>query len=165
MSEKTAPLYKKIFVSSSIILICFLFDRLTKIYTINFFITNNLDNYYINDFLNLSLIWNKGIAFGLLQSENSAYHFISIFILAIIIFIIYLIFKTKKKYEMVFFSVIAGGAAGNLFDRFFYNAVPDFIDLHYNEFHWFIFNISDVLISIGILLLVIFDIIRFKEKS
>ena len=165
MSEKTAPLYKKIFVSSSIILICFLFDRLTKIYTINFFITNNLDNYYINDFLNLSLIWNKGIAFGLLQSENSAHHFISIFILAIIIFIIYLIFKTKKKYEMVFFSVIAGGAAGNLFDRFFYNAVPDFIDLHYNEFHWFIFNISDVLISIGILLLVIFDIIRFKEKS
>ena len=66
---------------------------------------------------------------------------------------------------MVFLSVIAGGAAGNLFDRFFYNAVPDFIDLHYNEFHWFVFNISDVLISIGILLLVIFDIIKFKEKS
>ena len=102
MSEKTAPLYKKIFVSSSIILICFLFDRLTKIYTINFFITNNLDNYYINDFLNLSLIWNKGIAFGLLQSENSAYHFISIFILAIIIFIIYLIFKTKKNMRWFF---------------------------------------------------------------
>ena len=165
MSEKTAQSYKKFFVSSSIILTCFLFDRFTKIYTINFFITNNLDNYYINDFLNLSLIWNKGIAFGLLQSENIAYHLISIFILAIIVFIIYLIFKTKKKYEMFFLSIIAGGAAGNLFDRFFYNAVPDFIDLHYNEFHWFIFNISDVLISIGILLLVIFDIIKFKEKS
>jgi len=66
---------------------------------------------------------------------------------------------------MVFFSIIAGGAVGNLFDRFFYNAVPDFIDLHYKQFHWFIFNISDVLISIGILLLVIFDIIKFKEKS
>ena len=165
MSEKIALSYKKFFVSSSIILICFLLDRLTKIYTINFFTNNNFNDYYINDFLNLSLIWNKGIAFGLLQSESIAYHLISIFILTIIVFIIYLIFKTKKKYEMVFLSIIAGGAAGNLFDRIFYNAVPDFIDLHYNEYHWFIFNISDLLISIGILLLVIFDIIKFKEKS
>ena len=74
MNEKIAQLYKKIFASSSIILICFLLDRFTKIYTINFFITSNLDNYYVNDFLNLSLVWNKGIAFGLLQSENIAYH-------------------------------------------------------------------------------------------
>lgn len=165
VNEKIVQFNKKFLSSFFIILICFLLDRFSKIYVLKLFMENEFRDHYVNSFLNLSLVWNSGIAFGLLKSESLFYHLISFFILLIIIFICYLIFKAKQFSEVTLFSMIVGGAIGNVFDRFYYNAVPDFIDLHYGNFHWFTFNVSDICISIGIFLLIIFDIFKFDKKE
>jgi len=162
--EKIVPLNKKILLSLLIIFICFLLDRLTKIYTIKFLIENKIDNYYINEFFNLTLTWNRGIAFGLFQSEDLFYHLISFLIFLIILLIIFFIIKSKLIFEIVLYSMITGGALGNFFDRIYYRAVPDFIDLHYQNFHWFTFNVSDICISVAIILLLIFDIFNVNKK-
>ena len=165
MEENTVKSNKKIFISLSVILVCFLLDRLSKIYIIEYFMTNNVDNLYINNILNLSLIWNKGIAFGFFQSENFFYEFISLLIFLIILVIIYLIWKSQLILEVLLYSMVVGGAAGNFFDRIYYKAVPDFIDFHYGNFHWFTFNISDICISIGIVFLLIFDIFKINKSD
>jgi len=164
VSEKIVPLNKKILLSLLVIFICFLLDRLTKIYTIKFLIENKIDNYYINEFFNLTLTWNRGIAFGLFQSEDLFYHLISFLIFLIILLIIFFIIKSKIIFEIVLYSMITGGALGNFFDRIYYRAVPDFIDLHYQNFHWFTFNVSDICISVAIILLLIFDIFNVNKK-
>ena len=160
VKEKIALLNNKILISIIILFFCFITDRVTKIYIINYFVENNFNDLYINPHLNFVLLWNKGIAFGLLESESLFYNLISVLILMIIIFIFYLIFKAKKKIEVICFSMISGGAIGNFVDRIYYNAVPDFIDLHHKGFHWFTFNVSDIWITIGILILLIFDTIK-----
>jgi len=165
VSEKTVQLNKKFFLSLITILICFFLDRISKIYIIELFVNNQFKEQYINSFTNIILIWNKGIAFGFFESENYFYNIITLFISFIIIFINYLIYETKKKIEIICFSVITGGALGNLFDRIYYNAVPDFIDIHYNNFHWFTFNVSDICITLGIIILIIFDIFNFRYKN
>ena len=66
--------------------------------------------------------------------------------------------------DKIFLSVIIGGAIGNLYDRVIYKAVPDFIDLHFQSFHWFSFNIADIFISLGIIFMLINEII-FKNKK
>ena len=157
---------KKIFskeVIISIILIIFIFtlDRVTKIFIINHQTSNQ--NIFVNDYLNFELIWNTGIGFGLLsQNANMYYHLISLLILSVIIFLIYLMIKAEYL-EKILFSLILGGALGNFYDRIIYYAVPDFIDFHINDFHWFTFNIADIFITLGIILILIRDII-FKKK-
>ena len=165
VSEKTVLFNKKFFVTSGVIIVCFLLDRLSKIYIINTFVENDFKDQIINKFLNFTLIWNKGIAFGLFQSENFFYIFISFVILSIIVFIIFLIVRSESLLEAVCFSMITGGALGNVFDRFYYNAVPDFIDLHYENLHWFTFNVSDICITTGIIFLLIFDMFKFNKKN
>lgn len=165
MKEKIAQLKNKILLSIFIITICFLTDRISKIYILNYFIQNNLSDLYINPYLNLILLWNKGIAFGLLESESFFYNFLSILIFMIIVFIIYLIFKSDRKFEIVCFSMISGGAIGNFIDRLYYNAVPDFIDINYKGFHWFTFNIADIWITLGIITLLSFEIISDIKKK
>lgn len=140
----------------------FTIDRISKIYLINFFLKRNTDNFYYNDFLNFILVWNKGIAFGLFGFENIFYDVVSFVILLIIILIIYLIYTAKNNLVLFSYSMIVGGGSGNLFDRFYYRLVPDFIDFHYNNFHWFTFNVADISISIGIFLL-LFHEINFKK--
>jgi len=165
VKEKIAQLKNKILLSIFIITICFLTDRISKIYILNYFIQNNLSDLYINPYLNLILLWNKGIAFGLLESESFFYNFLSILIFMIIVFIIYLIFKSDKKFEIVCFSMISGGAISNFIDRLYYNAVPDFIDINYKGFHWFTFNIADIWITLGIITLLSFEIISDIKKK
>ncbi len=165
MSGKIVQFNQKFFLSLSILLICFFIDRISKIYVVNLFIKNNVNDLYINKYINITLLWNKGIAFGLLQSETLVYQLITFIIFLIIIFILYLIYKSEKIIELIGFSAIAGGAMGNLTDRFYYNAVPDFIDIHYNSFHWFTFNVSDICISVGIFLILFSDVISLKNKN
>ena len=150
---------------SSLILLfsIFIFDRISKIYVITLSGENFEAELYESTFLNIILIWNKGIAFGLLSFDQSYfYNLITIFITLIIFILIVLIFKSEnlKKYSYI---LVTGGALGNLFDRIIYNSVPDFIDIHYNELHWFIFNIADIFITIGIICL-IFDEIFLEKK-
>lgn len=154
--------YKRFFsISATIVLILF-FDQLSKIFIINYFQTNN-SIIYLTSFLNFELIWNEGIAFGLLSFENSkVYNFISIIILLVVLIILFVIYKTKNL-TVYFYSMIVGGALGNLLDRVRYSSVPDFIDFHIGEFHWFIFNIADIFISIGVICLIMVEIFGQKE--
>ena len=156
---------KKIIINILIVSIIFFLDRVSKIYIINLAELENSLEIYINSYLNLYLIWNKGIAFGLFSfDESSVYNFVTILILVILLIILILIFKSET-YKSYFYTIILGGALGNLFDRLYYFAVPDFIDLHINNFHWFIFNIADIFITLGVICLIYVEVFLDKKDK
>jgi len=153
---------KEIITSLLVVFLVFILDRLTKIAIINHQL--NGQSIVVNDYLNFELIWNTGIGFGLLsQNANIYYHLISLMIFFVIIFLVYIITKAIFL-EKVLFSLILGGAVGNFYDRLIYFAVPDFIDFHINNFHWFTFNIADIFITLGIILIIINDMV-FKKNE
>ena len=153
---------KENFSFITLLLIIFFLDRYTKITAIN--ILESKKNIYINDYLNLDLVFNTGIGFGLLSfNENFYYNLVTILILIVIIIIGFFTFKSKKK-EKLFFTFILGGAIGNVYDRITYKAVPDFIDLHIGNFHWFSFNLADIFISLGIIFMILTEF-TVKEKK
>ena len=146
-----------------LVTLVFLLDRISKIKIINHQLDN--DRVYINDFINLDLVWNTGIGFGLLSSNSSLiYNSITALIGIILIIIVFMIIKSNL-FEKILYSLILGGALGNLYDRMVYFAVPDFIDIHYQRFHWFTFNIADIFITIGIFLLIIKELFLKNEKN
>ena len=146
-----------------IILAIFFFDRITKIYLLNLQENGTDIDFYINPFLNFYLVWNTGIGFGLASLESNIYYHVLTFIIAIInIGLIYFLIKSKGIYEYLI-AIVIGGSLGNLFDRVYYYAVPDFIDLHLGNYHWFIFNVADIFISVGIIGLIFVELIK-KEK-
>ena len=156
---------KIFFFNLSIVIIIFLIDRITKIHVINLFDTLNDQQIFIAPFLNLYLIWNSGIAFGLLSFDsNEIYNFITFFIAIINIVIIYILIKIND-FRRYFFSIILGGSLGNLFDRLVYNAVPDFIDFHFGDLHWFIFNPADIFITIGVICLILVEFFSKDKKD
>ena len=151
--KKNFFLKKENFYYLIIVILIFFFDRYTKSTIINDF---NESIYFINEYINLNLIWNTGIGFGLLSSKSSLfYNFITMIIGVIILILFYALFISNSLDRLIY-TFIIGGALGNFFDRLIYKAVPDFIDLHYNNFNWFIFNVADIFITLGIGLL-IFD--------
>jgi signal peptidase II len=153
---------KKLIFSSGIIITIFILDRLSKLYILNIAEIHNTVDIYITKYLNIYLVWNEGIAFGLLTFDQSnMYNLISCLIIIISILVLILIIKTNDI-RFYFYSFIFGGAIGNLFDRFYYSAVPDFIDLHINNLHWFVFNVADIFISIGVLCLILVELIFNK---
>ena len=154
---------KKFIHSSLIITIIFFLDRLSKKYIISLAQINNSVDIFVTKYLNIYLIWNEGIAFGLLSfDQNSMYITITLLIAIISIAVLVLIIKTNDI-RFYFYSFIFGGAVGNLFDRLYYSAVPDFIDLHINNYHWFIFNLADIFITIGVLCLILVELIFNKS--
>ncbi len=146
-----------------IILVIFFLDRLSKLYLINLQ-TSGVDvDFYIFSFLNFYLVWNTGIGFGLVSMEsNIYYHILTTIIVFVNIVLIYLLFRFKGIYGYLI-AIIIGGSLGNLFDRIYYYAVPDFIDFHLGSYHWFIFNVADIFITVGIIGLVITELLK-KEK-
>ena len=127
-------------------------------------ILNNLseNTYYLNDYINLDLIWNIGIGFGFLSTTSSIiYNLITVLILSIIVFLFISMIKAEYL-DKIIYSTIIGGALGNFYDRVIFMAVPDFIDLHYNNFHWFVFNVADIFISLGIIVFIIRSYILSK---
>ena len=151
---------KETVISLTIIISIFILDRISKIKIISNLESSN--SIFINDYLNFDLIWNTGVAFGLLsQNANIYYHIITFLIFLVIILLGYLIFK-EDFFEKIFLSLILGGALGNFYDRLFYFAVPDFIDLHIDNFHWFTFNIADIFITIGVIFLISKDLFLIK---
>ena len=130
-----------------VILIIFFLDRYTKLLILDNFSENT---YYLNDYINLDLVWNIGIGFGFFGTEsNIIYNLITLIIASVIIFLLYIFVKSETMDKLIY-AFIIGGALGNVYDRLIYKAVPDFIDMHYNNFHWFTFNVADIFISIGI---------------
>ncbi len=148
------------------VLVLFTIDRVSKILILKNFLNNSSSEIYINSFLNFSLVWNSGIGFGILQLEaNIFYLLISIIITAINLILIYWMFTSSNYLASIFISMILGGALGNLFDRYYYTSVPDFIDLHYESFHWFTFNIADIFITIGIIGLITIDLFKINKNE
>ena len=146
------------FVNFFFVISIFLIDRFSKLVMINSSTTDGSSNVSINDFLSFNLVWNDGIAFGLFSFDQKIYYnFLTVIIILITLIILWMILKTKGL-EKIAFMMILGGSTGNIFDRLYYSSVPDFIDIHYGNFHWFIFNVADIFISIGVLLLIILEI-------
>jgi signal peptidase II len=147
------------------ILFIFIVDRLSKNYVILLDQSSlESDLLFFSSFFNIQLVWNSGVAFGLFSFEEDFYYnLITLIIIFVVILVIYLA-KNANKLDRYLYSMIIGGASGNLLDRLLYRSVPDFIDLHYNNFHWFIFNVADIFITIGIISLIFSDILKNKKK-
>ena len=149
-------------VCLGIIFILFAIDRISKNKIINS--TTEINKIFVNEFINFDLVWNTGIGFGLLSSNSTLiYNFITCIIGIAILIIIYLLIKSSAA-DKVYFSIILGGALGNFHDRMIFFAVPDFIDVHFNNFHWFTFNMADIFITIGVLMLIFKEIFFKNEK-
>ena len=147
----------------TVILSIFFFDRATKIYLINLQSTGTDIDFYIFSFLNFYLIWNTGIGFGLAAMDtNIYYHILTTIIVLVNITLIYFLIKSKGIYGYLI-ALVIGGSLGNLFDRIYYYAVPDFIDLHVGNYHWFVFNVADIFITAGIIGLILAEVLK-KEK-
>ena len=155
----------KVFIYIAIVLLVLVLDRVSKTIILNILENAGTVDIYINSFLNLYLVWNKGIGFGLFSFDQSyIYSGITLFILFINLIIVYLIFKEKAP-KTYFLAIILGGSCGNLFDRYYYTAVPDFIDLNYKGYHWFIFNVADIFITLGITCLILVEFLNYKKEN
>jgi signal peptidase II len=158
-------LSKNFYISFSIVALIYFLDRLSKIYVIQLDKNNLGSDIFNSAYLNIVLIWNKGIAFGLLSfNESYLYNIISLIIAIIIIVLVIMSLKSKgfKRYSLL---MIVGGALGNLHDRIFFNAVPDFIDFHIENFHWFIFNVSNIFITLGLISMILLELLDNKIKK
>ena len=155
--KKNYFLKKENIYYSVLIIIIFFLDRYSK-----FFVINNFSEttYYINKYFNLDLIWNIGIGFGLLSTNSLLFYNLVTLLIGIVILSLFYISIISNKLDKLIYSIIIGGALGNFSDRLIYKAVPDFIDLHYNNLHWFVFNVADIFITLGIIALLISSIIK-----
>ena len=151
-------LLKKVSLNLIAISTIFLIDRLTKLYILKLAEIENSVDIYLTSYLNLYLIWNKGIAFGLLSmNESMIYNTITLIIGIIIIVILFMLWRSDNI-QRYFLVLIVGGALGNFYDRIIYTAVPDFIDLHFKGFHWFVFNVADIFITVGVFCLILVEL-------
>ena len=158
-------LSKNFYIGFSIVALIYFLDRITKIFVIQLDRNNLGSDIFNSAYLNIVLIWNKGIAFGLFSFDKSSlYNILSLIILLIVIILVIMSLKSQgfKRYSLL---MIVGGALGNLHDRIFFNAVPDFIDFHIENFHWFIFNVADIFISLGVIFMIIFELIDNNKKN
>jgi len=158
-------LNKKSIINLFVVIIIFSLDRISKFYVILQSEKNISDDLFESKFLNINLVWNDGIAFGLLSfDKDHLYNLLTILIIVLIIIIFLMVLKSKgfKKYSLL---MVLGGALGNLYDRIYFKAVPDFIDFHIGNFHWFIFNVSDIFISLGVLFLISLELTNNKKEK
>ena len=156
---------KNFFINFILVLTIFGLDRITKNFVISQSKINLSNDLFLSNYLNISLMWNEGIAFGLFAFDESFfYNFITILIIMVIIIVFFMILKNKgyKKYSLI---LILGGALGNLYDRIFFGAVPDFIDFHIGDFHWFVFNVADIFICIGVIIMILSEFMVTKTSN
>ena len=157
--------FKKTFIYFGIILFIFLADRISKLYILSILEDSGFVDININQFINFILVWNSGIGFGLFSFEQSTiYSLITLIIILINLIIIYFIIKTND-FSKYFYLFILGGSLGNLFDRIYYSSVPDFIDISYKGYHWFVFNVADIFISLGIICLIFAELLNYKKNN
>ena len=158
-------LRKSLIINLLLVFLIFVIDRVSKIYVIYLDKKFLGAEIYSSKFLNISLIWNEGVAFGLFAFDDKFfYNLITGFIIIVILILFYFVIKTRGI-ERYSFLIILGGANGNVFDRFFYSAVPDFIDIHYYNFHWFIFNVADIFVTLGVILLIYIELFLKNKKN
>ena len=147
-----------------IVFIIFFLDRISKYIILNQSLTQNEFNYSVTTFLDFNLVWNSGIAFGLFSfDQNIYYNLITSIIVSVTLILIWFALKSQGL-EKISFLMIIGGSLGNIFDRLYYSSVIDFIDINYNNFHWFIFNVADIFISLGVIILIILEFLKPKKQ-
>ena len=158
-------LNKSFLINLVLIFLIFILDRISKIYVI--YLDNKIlgSDIFSSKYLNINLIWNEGIAFGLLSLKEESFYDILTLIIASVIFIIFLMLRGSEGFKKYSLFMILGGALGNIYDRIFYKAVPDFIDFHVGNFHWFIFNIADIFITIGVVLMILIELFEDKNEK
>jgi len=160
----TRHLTKNFYINTIIVFLIFILDRFSKIYVVYLDKVNYSSELYQSKYLNITLVWNEGIAFGLFSfDQNHLYNLLTL-IISIIVFIVFIMMIKSdglKKYSLI---MIFGGALGNLYDRIFFKAVPDFIDFHISNFHWFIFNIADIFITVGVIFMILYELIVNNNK-
>ena len=160
----TRHLTKNFYINTIIVFLIFILDRFSKIYVVYLDKVNYSSELYQSKYLNITLVWNEGIAFGLFSfDQNHLYNLLTL-IISIIVFIVFIMMIKSyglKKYSLI---MIFGGALGNLYDRIFFKAVPDFIDFHISNFHWFIFNIADIFITVGVIFMILHELIVNNNK-
>ena len=158
-------LTKNFYINLIIVTLIFVLDRISKLYVINLSDKIYSSEIYISKILNINLIWNEGIAFGLFSFDhNYLYNFLSI-IISFVILVIFIMIINAEGYKKYSLLMILGGALGNLFDRIFFRAVPDFIDFHIKEFHWFIFNVADIFITLGVIFMILIELIGINKDK
>ena len=156
---------KNLFLNLIFVLIVFSLDRISKLYVLEKFKNNFNTTLYESQFLNIHLIWNEGIAFGLMSfDEKSFYNALTIIIILVSLLILYLSYINKGPQRFALLSIFSG-SLGNIYDRLFYNAVPDFIDFHVGDFHWFIFNIADIFITVGVIIMIMTEFFTNNGKK
>ena len=154
---------KNFFINLILIILIFGLDRISKIYVINLKNNNLITEIFASKFLNINLIWNEGIAFGLFSfGQNNLYNFLTVIIVGVIFLVFIMMIKANgvKRYALL---MIFAGAIGNVYDRILFKSVPDFIDFHIGEFHWFIFNVADIFITLGVFFMIIFELTSNKK--
>ena len=157
-------LKKSFFINLLIIVIIFSLDRVSKFYVILNSESNLSPSLFTSKFLSINLIWNEGIAFGLLSFDQKLYYNLLTVVILIITAIILWMVSRSNGMEKIAFLIVLGGSLGNIFDRVLYKSVPDFIDFHINNFHWFIFNVADIFITLGVILLIYLELIVKTKK-
>ena len=158
-------LTKNFYINLIFIFLIFILDRISKVYVIYLNEKSYTSEIFSSKFLNISLTWNQGIAFGLFSFDQSdLYNFLTI-IIFIVIFLIFIMLIKNKGFKRYALLMIFGGAIGNLFDRIFFKAVPDFIDFHIGQFHWFVFNLADIFITIGVIFMILLELIGNSKKN
>ena len=160
---KFRELLKNFFLNFYLIILIFFLDRISKYLILEYFEHSINQNIIINSFLSFNLLWNDGIAFGLLQFDQKLFYNLVTLLIFLILIIVGKFASNSKGIEKICYLMILGGGFGNLFDRLYYGSVVDFIDLNYNNFHWFIFNVADMFITIGILILIISEVIKKND--
>ena len=155
---------KSFFLNFIILITIFLIDRISKLYILKLAEVENSVDIYVTSYLNLFLIWNKGIAFGLLSINESLIYNIITILVGLIIVVIFFVILANNNIQCYFLSLVAGGASGNFYDRIVYSAVPDFIDLHFQGFHWFVFNVADIFITVGVFCLILVELL-YNNRS
>ena len=162
---KINNLGKNFFFNSSLVILIFLIDRISKIYVISLNKKFLEPEIFSSKFINIYLVWNEGIAFGLFSSNDINFYNITTFLIILIIMILFYMITQSQGLQKYSLLMVLGGALGNVFDRLFYNSVPDFIDFHIGDFHWFIFNVADIFITVGVICMILIELIANNENK
>jgi len=155
---------KKNLTNLIIVFSIFFLDRISKYIILSFSQSQNELNYSVTTFLDFNLVWNSGIAFGLFSFDQSIYYSLITSIIILVTLLIIWVALKSKGLEKISYLMIVGGSFGNIFDRLYYSSVIDFIDINYNNFHWFIFNVADIFISLGVIILIILEFLKPKKQ-
>ncbi|MES1989387.1 MAG: signal peptidase II [Pseudomonadota bacterium] len=141
---------------AGVALLSFLGDRVHKWWSLHVLDLPTVGRIRISDHFDIVMAWNKGVSYGLFQAETTAgIIFLVVFALAIVVGLGLWLAKAENKVLAMAIGLIIGGALGNVLDRLIYGAVADFFSFHAFGFYWYIFNVADIWIAVGVGLILI----------